>query len=90
MNTTTIITTTLWAHTKETFTKAKSWVTELQREASPNIAIALSGNKADLDDKREVEFEVSVGVLVYVCMCIHVFGVCVCACVWVWVDAILL
>ena len=31
---------------------------ELQRQASPNIVIALSGNKADLAGKRTVDFEV--------------------------------
>lgn len=31
---------------------------ELQRQASPNIVIALAGNKADLADKRLVEYEV--------------------------------
>lgn len=30
---------------------------ELQRQASPNIVIALSGNKADLSGKRTVETE---------------------------------
>ena len=38
--------------------RAKSWVKELQRQASPNIVIALSGNKADLASKRMVDFEV--------------------------------
>jgi len=33
-------------------------VKELQRQASPNIVIALAGNKADLADKRLVEYEV--------------------------------
>src|SRR5215470_10289961 len=28
--------------------KAKSWVKELQRQANPNIVIALAGNKLDL------------------------------------------
>ena len=32
---------------------------ELQRQASPNIVIALAGNKADLANKRVVEYEVS-------------------------------
>merc|ERR1712179_808461 len=41
----------------DTFTRAKSWVKELQRQASPNIVIALAGNKADLAAKRAVEFE---------------------------------
>lgn len=30
---------------------------ELQRQASPNIVIALAGNKIDLSNKRSVEFE---------------------------------
>lgn len=43
---------------QETFVRAKSWVKELQRQANPNIVIALAGNKADLEAKRMVEFEV--------------------------------
>eukprot|EP00123_Amoebidium_parasiticum_P014037 comp22292_c1_seq1/m.33056 comp22292_c1_seq1/g.33056 ORF comp22292_c1_seq1/g.33056 comp22292_c1_seq1/m.33056 type:complete len:203 (-) comp22292_c1_seq1:346-954(-) len=35
----------------ETFNRAKSWVKELQRQASPNIVIALAGNKADLPQR---------------------------------------
>lgn len=45
---------------QETFARAKTWVKELQRQASPNIVIALSGNKADLTNKRMVEYEVSI------------------------------
>lgn len=41
----------------DTFARAKTWVKELQRHASPNIVIALAGNKADLSNKRAVEFE---------------------------------
>jgi len=41
----------------ETFGRAKSWVKELQRQASPNIVIALVGNKLDLDQKRAVTTE---------------------------------
>lgn len=44
---------------QESFAKAKNWVKELQRQASPNIVIALSGNKADLANKRVVEYEVT-------------------------------
>lgn len=40
---------------QDTFSRAKTWVKELQRQASPNIVIALSGNKADLSGKRAVE-----------------------------------
>ncbi|KAG9325715.1 hypothetical protein KVV02_006218 [Mortierella alpina] len=32
--------------------KAKSWVKELQRQANPNIVIALTGNKVDLVSER--------------------------------------
>merc|ERR1712106_222483 len=41
----------------DTFERAKSWVRELQRQASPNIVIALAGNKADLTTQRIVEYE---------------------------------
>ena len=44
---------------QETFGRAKTWVKELQRQASPNIVIALAGNKLDLADKRMVEQSVS-------------------------------
>jgi len=39
----------------ESFEKAKSWVSELQRQGSPNIVIALAGNKCDLANKRAVQ-----------------------------------
>ena len=45
---------------QDTFGRAKTWVKELQRQASPNIVIALAGNKADLANKRMVEYDVSV------------------------------
>ncbi|XP_034094845.1 ras-related protein Rab-5B-like [Gymnodraco acuticeps] len=41
----------------DTFERAKAWVKELQRQASPNIVIALAGNKADLAERRLVEYE---------------------------------
>ncbi|XP_055354218.1 ras-related protein Rab-5A-like [Paramacrobiotus metropolitanus] len=41
----------------ESFERAKSWVRELQRQAAPNIVIALAGNKADLANHRQVETE---------------------------------
>ncbi|CAG8454152.1 10533_t:CDS:2 [Acaulospora colombiana] len=37
--------------------KAKSWVKELQRQADPNIVIALAGNKSDLSARRAVDTE---------------------------------
>jgi len=45
-------------HLQETLARAKSWVKELQRQASPNIVIALVGNKLDLEHKRGVTVEV--------------------------------
>lgn len=38
--------------------KAKSWIRELQRQADPQIVVALVGNKADLTERREIETEV--------------------------------
>jgi len=34
--------------------KAKSWITELQRQADPDIIIAVCGNKSDLTERRAV------------------------------------
>ena len=42
---------------KETFQKAQTWIKELQRQASPNIVIALAGNKLDLANNRAVPYE---------------------------------
>ncbi|EDQ84373.1 uncharacterized protein MONBRDRAFT_34712 [Monosiga brevicollis MX1] len=39
----------------DTFQRARSWVKELQRQANPNIVIALAGNKADLASKQQVD-----------------------------------
>lgn len=41
----------------ESFDRAKAWVKELQRQGSPNIVIALAGNKTDLSIKRKVQSE---------------------------------
>jgi len=41
----------------DTFSRAKVWVKELQRQAAPNIVIALAGNKADLAQKRQIEIQ---------------------------------
>ncbi|GAB4854982.1 Ras- protein rabf1 [Ancistrocladus abbreviatus] len=38
----------------ESFNKAQYWVKELQKHGSPDIVMALVGNKADLQDRREV------------------------------------
>jgi len=45
----------------DTFERAKTWVKELQRQASPNIVIALAGNKADLTTNRIVEYDEASG-----------------------------
>jgi len=39
---------------QESFHRAKSWVKELQRQGSPDVVIALAGNKIDRDEEREV------------------------------------
>jgi len=43
------------------------WVKELQRQASQNIVVALAGNKADLANKRAVEYTVST-VIQHICI----------------------
>ncbi|KAG5675717.1 hypothetical protein PVAND_005598 [Polypedilum vanderplanki] len=42
---------------QDSFSRAQTWVKELQRQASPNIVIALAGNKADLAASRAVDYE---------------------------------
>ncbi|XP_051859277.1 ras-related protein Rab-5A-like isoform X3 [Drosophila albomicans] len=42
---------------QNSFQCAKTWVKELRNQASPNIVIALAGNKADLSNIRVVEFD---------------------------------
>lgn len=37
---------------QQSLEKAKSWISELHRQADPNIIIALAGNKADLASTR--------------------------------------
>jgi GTPase SAR1 family protein len=39
---------------QNSFEKAKNWIKELHRQASPNIVIALAGNKYDLQSDRRV------------------------------------
>ncbi|KDP37213.1 hypothetical protein JCGZ_06269 [Jatropha curcas] len=41
----------------DTFTRAKKWVQELQRQGNPNMIMALVANKSDLDAEREVQNE---------------------------------
>ena len=38
-----------------TFKTLKSWVDELRNQGPKDIAIAMAGNKADLEDSREVD-----------------------------------
>ena len=41
----------------ESFTRAKKWVQELQKQGNPNMVMALAGNKADLEERRVVSAE---------------------------------
>jgi small GTP-binding protein len=41
----------------ESFQRAKQWVKELQRQGSPDVVIALAGNKVDRENEREVKTE---------------------------------
>lgn len=38
----------------DSFSGAKTWIEELQRQGSSDIIIGLAGNKSDLENKREV------------------------------------
>merc|ERR1711941_239176 len=38
----------------QSFERAKSWVQELQVRGNPDVVIALTGNKADLEEHRKV------------------------------------
>lgn len=53
----TFIPTRTWV--QESFNGAKTWVKELQRRGDPNVVIALAGNKADLEARRQVKREVA-------------------------------
>jgi len=41
----------------DSFARAKSWVRELQRQGNASLVMALTGNKADLVEKRKVSVE---------------------------------
>ncbi|CAM8967028.1 unnamed protein product [Rhodiola kirilowii] len=41
----------------DSFSKAQYWVKELQKHGSPDIVLALVGNKADLQENREVSVQ---------------------------------
>ncbi|GBG88196.1 hypothetical protein CBR_g46684 [Chara braunii] len=41
----------------DSFTRAKNWVRELQRQGNPSLIIALAGNKVDLVAKRKIQIE---------------------------------
>ncbi|CDP01704.1 unnamed protein product [Coffea canephora] len=41
----------------DSFARAKKWVQELQKQGNPNLVMALAGNKADMEDKRNVTAE---------------------------------
>ncbi|KAL2942868.1 Ras-related protein RHN1 [Bienertia sinuspersici] len=38
----------------ESFSRAKKWVQELQKQGNPNMVMALAGNKSDLEERRSV------------------------------------
>ena len=42
---------------KKSFDDIKSWLHEVKSESSPDIKIFLIGNKADLEDEREIQFK---------------------------------
>ncbi|KAI3411560.1 uncharacterized protein J3R85_017867 [Psidium guajava] len=42
---------------RDTFTRAKKWVQEVQRQGNPNVMMALVANKCDLEPRREVKIE---------------------------------
>ena len=46
--------------TQVSYTRAQTWVSELQKQEGPGIVIALAGNKADLSDLRAVDADVTV------------------------------
>lgn len=41
----------------DSFARGKKWVQELQKQGNPNMVMALAGNKADLEDRRNVPAE---------------------------------
>ena len=45
----------------DSFERAKKWTMELQKQAKPDIVIALVGNKTDLETQRKVTKEVNMG-----------------------------
>ena len=47
----------LW-NFKDSFDKAKHWINELFENASSDILILMVGNKADLEDNRNVDTNV--------------------------------
>ena len=44
---------------RHSFEEAKELVDELVQQAKPGVFVALVGNKADLESRREVSFKVS-------------------------------
>lgn len=42
---------------ESSFHAVKLWLAELKRHASPNIVLAIAGNKNDLEDLREVSYQ---------------------------------
>lgn len=44
----------------DSFARAQNWVKELQRKASPDVVIALAGNKVDCANQRTVSTQVNI------------------------------
>ncbi|XP_060081059.1 ras-related protein Rab-22A-like [Ylistrum balloti] len=42
---------------EQTFRAVKEWISELRKNASSDIVLAIAGNKCDLEDLREVSFK---------------------------------
>ena len=42
---------------KDSFIDINKWIKEIKFQSNPDIKIVLIGNKADLEDKREVSYE---------------------------------
>lgn len=42
---------------QDTFARVKTWVRELEKQGSTDLVIALAGNKADMANKRMIQYE---------------------------------
>lgn len=76
-------------HAQDSFTGAKTWIEELQRQGSADIVIGLAGNKCDLESKREVpeavrlRFVVFYRFLSFCCLCMFFASLLLFVCLFV-------